>query len=87
MKDHIAKVTITCAVIARDLEGAKADLAGCDKRAVEVFGHRALEVAMADLIEIAVVFDGLQTRCEVNLATLPPDADALDAPLGGAHVN
>jgi hypothetical protein len=87
MKKPIAKVTITCAVMSRNLEAKQADLARCDRGAVVAFGYQAAKFELAEIIQIALMFDGLQTDYEITLGLLPSDADANGGAPGGNNVN
>jgi hypothetical protein len=87
MTTPIAKFTITCVVISRTFEAEQADLARCDRSAVVAFGHRASELELANSVQVALIFDGLETNYEISLGTLTSDDSAQSGSSGGKNVN
>jgi len=67
----IGRVSISCAVIDRQVQGSNKDLEGCDKNAIAEFGQRSIEVGMADIIQINLIFDGRQTITAIDLVKVP----------------
>lgn len=80
----IGSASILCKVIDRKGEGSKKDFDLCSKDAAEAFSRRAIELLMAEAVEIVLLFDGHQATYQIVLGTMEVKLGTLsDSPSGG----